>query len=71
MTAWRTLDAEVTARTTSPLLREVSRQLGRQLLRAASRTWPSAALASLPDVHPDGPHVAVVQGAAARAPGSR
>lgn len=67
--AWAVLDAEVSARTTSPLLRRVSRQLGRQLLRAAGRTWPSAALAALPDVHPDGPHVAVVQGAAAASAG--
>jgi urease accessory protein len=67
--SWRRLDREVTARTTSPELRRVSRQLGRQLLRAAGRTWPSAALAQLPEVHPDGPHVAVVQGAAAAAAG--
>jgi urease accessory protein len=67
--SWAVLDAEVTARTTSPLLRRVSRQLGRQLLRAGSRTWPSAFLASLPDVHPDGPHVAVVQGAVAASAG--
>jgi urease accessory protein len=67
--AWRRLDGEVTARTTSPELRAVSRQLGRQLLRAATRAWPSAALAELQDLHPDGPHVAVVQGAAGAAAG--
>jgi urease accessory protein len=67
--AWHRLDLEVTARTTSPELRRVSRQLGRQLLRAVGRTWPSAALAILPEVHPDGPHVTVVQGVAAAAAG--
>jgi urease accessory protein len=66
---WRRLDAEVTARTTSPQLREVSRRLGRQLLRAVARTWPAATLAALADTHPDGPHVAVVQGAAAAVAG--
>lgn len=68
---WSRLDAEVTARMTSPQLRAASRQLGRQLLRAASRTWPSAALAQLPDAHPDGPHVAVVQGAVGASAGLR
>lgn len=66
---WVRLDVEVTARTTSPQLREVSRRLGRQLLRAAGRTWPSPALAALPGIHPDGPHVAVVHGVAAAAAG--
>ncbi|MTV27428.1 urease accessory protein UreF [Nitriliruptoraceae bacterium ZYF776] len=63
------LDVEVTARTTSPELRAASRQLGRQLLRAASRTWPAPALAALGGRHPDGPHVAVVQGVAAAVAG--
>jgi urease accessory protein len=67
--AWWGLDVEVTARATSPQLRAVSRQLGRQLLRAAARAWPSAVLAELQDLHPDGPHVAVVQGAAGAAAG--
>jgi urease accessory protein len=66
---WSRLDAEVTARTTSPQLREVSRRLGRQLLRAVARTWPAATLAAMADTHPDGPHVAVVQGAAAAVAG--
>ena len=67
--AWTRLDDEVTARTTSPQLREASRRLGRQLLRSAGRTWPSAALASVADVHADGPHVAVVQGVLGAAAG--
>jgi urease accessory protein len=67
--AWRRLDVEVTARTTSPQLRTVSRRLGRQLLRAVGRAWPSAALVELQDLHPSGPHVAVVQGAAGAAAG--
>lgn len=64
--AWDRLDVEVTARTTSPQLREVSRRLGRQLLRTVARTWPATSLVVLAD-HPDGPHVAVVQGAAGAA----
>jgi urease accessory protein len=67
--AWDRLDAEVTARTTSPQLRAASRQLGRQLLRAAARTWPSATSATLTDRHAGGPHVAVVQGVAGAAAG--
>lgn len=38
---WRRLDAELGARVPSPRLREVSRTLGRQLLRAGERAWPS------------------------------
>lgn len=39
------LDAETEARILAPPLRDASRRLGRQLLRAASRCWPSAMLA--------------------------
>jgi urease accessory protein len=49
------LDAEVDARTPAPPLRAASRRLGRQLLRAAARCWPSPllalAMASQRDVH--------------------
>jgi len=38
------LDAEVDARTPAPPLRAASRRLGRQLLRVATRCWPSALL---------------------------
>jgi urease accessory protein len=43
------LDAEADARITVPELREVSRRLGRQLIRVASRCWPHPLLATLPD----------------------
>jgi urease accessory protein len=38
---WTGLDTELTARTSSPALRAASRSLGRQLLRAGARVWPS------------------------------
>lgn len=63
------LDAEYSARVPSPYLRSVSRRLGRQLVRAATRTWPSPALALLAS-SPDGAHQALVLGAAAAAAGA-
>jgi urease accessory protein len=48
------LDAEADARITVPELRAVSRRLGRQLLRVASRCWPHPLLATLP-AHPHQP----------------
>ena len=38
------LDAEADARVPAPPLRAASRRLGRQLVRAAARCWPSAVL---------------------------
>ena len=43
------LDAEAEARIAVPALRAASRRLGRQLVRAADRCWPSALFATLPD----------------------
>ena len=63
------LDAEYSARVPSPYLRSVSRRLGRQLARAAGRTWPSPALTLLAS-SPDGAHQALVLGAAAAAAGA-
>ena len=63
------LDAEYSARVPSPYLRSVSRRLGRQLVRAAVRTWPSPALTRLAS-SPDGAHQAIVLGAAAAAVGA-
>lgn len=53
------LDAEAEARVPVPALRASSRRLGRQLVRAADRCWPSAVLAG---VRPDGLHQPVALG---------
>jgi urease accessory protein len=63
------LDAEYDARTPSPAQREVSRRLGRQLVRAARAGWPSPVLEAASLVHPDGPHQPIAFGAAAAAAG--
>lgn len=63
------LDRELAARTPSPRLRAVSRTLGRQLLRAASRAWPSVPDTTLRAVHTDGPMQPVVLGSVAAAAG--
>lgn len=63
------LDAAADARTPSPALRAAARRLGRQLLRAARTTWPSAELDALARRFPKGAHQPVVLGLAARAAG--
>lgn len=63
------LDAEYSARVPSPYLRGVSRRLGRQLVRAAMRAWPSPAL-DLIAATEVGPHQPVALGAAAAAAGA-
>jgi urease accessory protein len=63
------LDAEYDARTPSPVRREASRQLGRQLVHAARAGWPSPVLEAAALVHPDGPHRPIAFGAAAAAAG--
>ncbi len=63
------LDGEVDARTPSPTQREVSRKLGRQLVRATRAGWPSPVLEAAAAVHPDGPHQPIAFGAAAAAAG--
>ncbi|KOV75290.1 urease accessory protein UreF [Streptomyces sp. NRRL WC-3723] len=63
------LDAAADARTPSPALRAAARRLGRQLLRAARATWPSAELDALARRFPKGAHQPVVLGLAARAAG--
>jgi urease accessory protein len=57
------VDAEAEARILVPPLRAASRRLGRQLVRAASRGWPSALLAAATDAEPDGTHLPVATGA--------
>ena len=63
------LDAAADARTPSPALRVAARKLGRQLMRAARATWPSAELDAVAREFPKGAHQPVVLGLAARAAG--
>ncbi|MFD5947783.1 urease accessory protein UreF [Streptomyces collinus] len=63
------LDRAADARTPSPALRVAARKLGRQLLRAARATWPSAELDALGREFPKGAHQPVVLGLAARSAG--
>ncbi|MFH8772644.1 urease accessory protein UreF [Streptomyces sp. NPDC085866] len=65
----RELDAAADARTPSPALRAAARRLGRQLMRAARASWPSAELDALAGEFPKGAHQPVVLGVAARAAG--
>lgn len=62
---WPKLDAEADCRMPSPVARRVSRQLGRQLLRAVKPIWPQVAA-----IARDGPpHLSLGQGAVAHAAG--
>ena len=63
------IDREYTARVPSPYLREVSRRLGRQLVRVAARTWPSAILAEVAAT-PEGPHQPIALGVTAASAGA-
>ncbi|MFE5818960.1 urease accessory protein UreF [Streptomyces sp. NPDC056479] len=63
------LDEAADARTPSPALRLAGRKLGRQLMRAARATWPSAELEALAHRFPKGAHQPVVLGVTARAAG--
>lgn len=63
------LDAASDARTPSPALRVAARKLGRQLMRAARATWPSAELDAVAREFPKGAHQPVVLGLVARAAG--
>jgi urease accessory protein len=63
------LDAELAARMPSPRLRAVSRALGRQLLRAGERAWPSPVYAALRDATPADPLQPIALGAVAAAAG--
>ncbi|MFJ9866928.1 urease accessory protein UreF [Streptomyces sp. NPDC101165] len=65
----RELDAAADARTPSPALRGAARRLGRQLMRAARSSWPSAELDALAGEFPKGAHQPVVLGVVARAAG--
>jgi urease accessory protein len=66
---WMELDAELAARIPSPRLRAVSRTLGRQLLRAGARAWPSSVYASLREDTVHDPFQPIALGAVAFAAG--
>lgn len=61
------LDGEYDARVASPRLREVSRQLGRQLLRTVRAGWSDPVLELV--ARPGGPHQPIVWGVAVAAAG--
>jgi urease accessory protein len=63
------LDTELAARMPSARLRTVGRSLGRQLLRAAERAWPSAIYGDVRAVHADGPLQPIALGVVASAAG--
>jgi urease accessory protein len=64
------LDAALDARISSPRLREVSRALGRQALRAGERIWPHVRLQELrASSPPSGPHQSITYGVIAAAAG--
>ncbi|WP_125057831.1 urease accessory protein UreF [Streptomyces paromomycinus] len=63
------LDEAADARTPVPALRLTARRLGRQMMRAARATWPSAGLDALAAARPRGAHQPVVLGLAARSAG--
>ncbi|MFD3824828.1 urease accessory protein UreF [Streptomyces sp. NPDC058625] len=63
------LDAAADARTPVQALRNTARKLGRQMMRAARATWPSAELDHLAAHRPHGAHQPVVLGLAARSAG--
>ena len=63
------LDEAADARTPAPALRHTARRLGRQMMRAARATWPSAELDALAAARPQGAHQPVVLGLTARSAG--
>ncbi len=62
------LDEEYSARVLSPYLRTTSRRLGRQLLRAAARIWPSDGVDAV-GATSGGPHQPIALGAVVAAAG--
>ncbi|WP_405667355.1 urease accessory protein UreF [Streptomyces sp. NBC_01166] len=63
------LDRAADARTPVAALRDTARKLGRQMMRVARATWPSAELHALATARPRGAHQPVVLGVAARSAG--
>lgn len=66
---WRVLDAELAARTLSPALRKANRTLGRQMLRAGGRVWPSPTFAVVRAGCPEGALQPIALGAVGQAAG--
>ena len=66
---WAQLDAELAARIPSPRLRSVSRALGRQMLRAGERAWPSPAYTELRGATEHDPFQPIALGTVAAAAG--
>lgn len=64
------LDDEYSARIPSPYLRETSRKLGRQLLRASTAVWTSPGLDAV-SMTAGGPHQAIALGAVVAAAGGQ
>lgn len=60
---WRVVDTEIDVRIASPALRETSRTLGRQWLRAGRRIWPSTSLEALAAAVENNPHQVAVSAA--------
>lgn len=63
------IDEAADARTPVLALRTTARKLGRQMMRGARATWPSAELDALAAARPRGAHQPVVLGLAARSAG--
>ncbi|TDE53228.1 urease accessory protein UreF [Nonomuraea mesophila] len=63
------LEEAADARTAAPALRNASRKLGRQLLRAVRTAWPCTELDALATARPRGAHQPVVLGVAAHCAG--
>lgn len=62
-------DAEFEARTPPPVLRTVSRRLGRQLIRTGRKVWPHRGLERLASMPGNGLHQPIAFGAVAAAAG--
>lgn len=62
-------DVEFEARTPSPVLRTVSRRLGRQLIRTGRKVWPHPGLERLASIPGNGLHQPVAFGSVAAAAG--
>lgn len=67
--SWISLDDEVSARIVAPALRATSRRQGRALLRTGTTILDGGRLATVSESAPDGPHLAVAQGAMAQCGG--
>jgi len=64
---WSDADAELAARTLSPSLRKASRTLGRQMIRAGERVWPSTVYADVRAASPTGAWQPIALGVVAAA----